>query len=224
MSGLEILGITASIVQVADLGARVSVNLFTFSRTVRGAQKSIQGISEEIAVTSTVLSQLGNELKRMFQGSQNHSQEYHDCCQDIFKQLEHAINTNDQESGASATLTDLKKRLKFTFMEPHIDSLQSKLERFKSSLLVMLNLLIFAGQVRRFVMPSHESLRLLKEQNALLQGLASSDAASLLRERAQEQPSENSKAEAQKCPISTMTSTTKLNRYTSKPPIYAKLL
>lgn len=161
MSGLEIIGIVASIAQIADLGAKLSVKLFTVSRTIKGAQRSIQGISEEIAVTSTVLSQLGTELKKDVQGDLYSAEAITTTkgimagCRDIFKQLERAISTDGPGApggGPSATLTDLKKRLKFTFMESQIDGLRSKLERFKSSLLVMLNLLIFAGQIRRFVL------------------------------------------------------------------------
>jgi hypothetical protein len=165
MFGLEIIGIAASIVQIAELGAKLSVKLFTVSRTIKGAQRSIQGISEEIAVTSTVLRQLGTELEKDVQGDLYSTEAITTTkgimagCQDIFKQLNRAISTDGQDApggggaatGPSATLTDLKKRLKFTFMESQIDGMRGKLERFKSSLLVMLNLLIFAGQIRRLV-------------------------------------------------------------------------
>lgn len=164
MSGLEVLAIAASVLQIADLGARLSVKLFTVSRSVKGAERAIQSVSQEIAVTSTVLGQLGNELKKDEQGELYSTEAISttngiiDGCRGVFEELERALGGKNgsgdegkDEGGGSTTFADLKKRLRFTFMESQIDGLRSKLERFKSSLLVMLNLLIFAGQIRRYV-------------------------------------------------------------------------
>jgi hypothetical protein len=40
-------------------------------------------------------------------------------------------------------------RLKFSFLEPQVDLLRSNLERPKSSLAVMLNVMIFTEQLRK---------------------------------------------------------------------------
>jgi hypothetical protein len=58
MSGLEILGIAASVLQIAELGGRLSVKLFTFGRKIKNADKHIDGISQDIAATGAVLQQL----------------------------------------------------------------------------------------------------------------------------------------------------------------------
>ena len=64
MSGLEILGFTAGVIQIADTGAKLSVKLFTFSQSVKNAPKNINTISQEVAVASTVLHRLELELKK----------------------------------------------------------------------------------------------------------------------------------------------------------------
>ena len=64
MSEIEILGIAASVINVADLGGKLSVTFFTFARKIKNADKSISSISRDIAATGAVLHQLGNELKR----------------------------------------------------------------------------------------------------------------------------------------------------------------
>ncbi len=64
MSGIEIIGIAASILQLADLGGRLSVKLFTFSRKIKTADKSIASMSAESAQTGSILRQLGNELQK----------------------------------------------------------------------------------------------------------------------------------------------------------------
>jgi hypothetical protein len=64
MSGLEILGIAASVLQIAELGGRLSVKHFTFSRKIKNADKNIDSQSQDIAATGAVLLQLGNTLKK----------------------------------------------------------------------------------------------------------------------------------------------------------------
>jgi hypothetical protein len=58
MSGVEVLGIAASVLQIADLGAKVSVKLFGFARKVRGAAEKIDLISKEIAATGALLQRM----------------------------------------------------------------------------------------------------------------------------------------------------------------------
>ena len=64
MSGIEILGIAASVLQIADLGGRLSVKVFTFSRKVKNADKNIDDVSRDIAGTGAILQQLGTMLKK----------------------------------------------------------------------------------------------------------------------------------------------------------------
>lgn len=64
MSGVEIIGIAASVVQIADAGARLSSKLFIFTRKVKDADRSIQNISSEIAATGAALRELGDALEQ----------------------------------------------------------------------------------------------------------------------------------------------------------------
>ena len=63
MSGIEILGIAAGVVQIADAGARLSSKLFVFTRKVKNADRSICDISQEIAATGAALRELGEALE-----------------------------------------------------------------------------------------------------------------------------------------------------------------
>lgn len=51
MSGIEIVDIAASVLQLANLGGQLSVKPSTFSRKIKYADKSITSISAEIAQT-----------------------------------------------------------------------------------------------------------------------------------------------------------------------------
>ncbi len=156
MSGVEILGIAASVLQIADLGARLSVNLFTFTRKVKNADKHIDLISQDIAGTGAVLQLLGKELEKD-EGIRlckteaiTHARSLVDDCHKIFKEINDAIDGSGKTGGAGfKMIIGLKQRLKYPFLEPQIDLLKAKLERLKADLMVMLNVLIYGGQLRR---------------------------------------------------------------------------
>ncbi|KAJ5536592.1 hypothetical protein N7513_009778 [Penicillium frequentans] len=63
MPGLEALGVAASIIQVAELGTNLSVQLFSLYRRVKSANDSIQLLSNEVALVSAILRELGDNLK-----------------------------------------------------------------------------------------------------------------------------------------------------------------
>lgn len=154
MSGIEILGVAASVIQIADLGARLSVKLFTFSRKIKSADKSIDSISQEIAATGAVLKQLGNELSKdenvelCSKEALATTKGLVDRCMDVFNDLNSSL---DGHFSSNSIVAGWKQRLKFPFLEDQIQLLRANLERLKSSLLVMLNVLIFAAQARRCV-------------------------------------------------------------------------
>jgi hypothetical protein len=61
MFRIEVLSIAAGVIQLADLGAKLSVKLFAFPRKTKIANRSIEAISKDVAATGAVLQQLGTE-------------------------------------------------------------------------------------------------------------------------------------------------------------------
>jgi len=59
------LGIIASVVQIADLGVRLSLRLYTFGETVASADKSIISIAKDVSLASSVLRELGQTLEKI---------------------------------------------------------------------------------------------------------------------------------------------------------------
>jgi hypothetical protein len=155
MSGIEILGIAASVVQIADLGGKLSVKLFTFSRKIKNADKSIDRVSQDIAATGAILQQLGSELQKdeqlrlCSQEAVSTARNLVDECNKIFVDLNSALDGGKSQTQGSRLVLGWKDRLKFPFLEPQIELLRSNLERLKSSLVVMLNVMIFAEQLRK---------------------------------------------------------------------------
>lgn len=156
MSGLESLGIAASLIQIADAGANLSIRLFTFYRQIKTVNKSIQNLSSDVALTSTIMRQLAENLHRDEQEetrlcSEEAFQTAEDIlgqCRSVFKEIEGAIERSEPESGKSR-LRDITGRVKNALMEPDFNILMGDLERLKSSMLLLLHVIMYAGQVRR---------------------------------------------------------------------------
>ena len=156
MSGIEILGIAASVLQIAELGASLSVKLFTFSRKIKNADKSINSISRDIAATGAILRQLGNELDKdqnlrlCSQEAVSTANALVEECNIIFEELNVALDGGKSQTTGHKLILGWKDRIRFPFLEPQVELLRSNLERLKSSLVVMLNVLIFAEQLRKY--------------------------------------------------------------------------
>jgi uncharacterized membrane protein YqiK len=169
MSGIEILGIAASVIQIADAGARLSSKLFVFTRKVKNADRSIQDISREIAATGAALRGLGEALEQDKYATLGSRHSFHQTtqivadCWEAFTEINETIGgeklvkgddaTNEKVSNAIAKFKQpslsFKQRFKFPFKEPQINMLRSKLESLKSSLMLMLQVLLLAEQVRK---------------------------------------------------------------------------
>jgi hypothetical protein len=155
MFGIEILGIAASVIQIADLGGKLSVKLFTFSRKIKNAHKSIDSISQDITATGAILQRLGTELKKdeqlrlCSQQAVSTARSLVDECDEIFVDLNSALDGGKSQTKGSRLILGWKDRLWFSFLERQIDLLRANLERLKGSLAVMLNVMIFAEQLRK---------------------------------------------------------------------------
>ena len=56
------LGIIASVVQIADVGLRLSIKMYAFGETVASADTSVLSMSKDVSLTSSVLKELGQIL------------------------------------------------------------------------------------------------------------------------------------------------------------------
>jgi hypothetical protein len=69
MSGLEVIGLAASIVQLADLGLRLSHTLYTYVESVRGADKRLQDFAWQVGLTAQIVRDVGTLFEREKQES-----------------------------------------------------------------------------------------------------------------------------------------------------------
>jgi hypothetical protein len=160
MSGLEAVGVVSSIVQIADLGARVALKLCTFCHKVKQAEANIQNLSKDISLTCTVLRQLSDNLKQDGQiqlYSQNAfktAQEILDECGRIFRSIESAMDQDlppfaaSFETKKSNPFLKFSRKLNVVFKEPQLNVLQTNLDSLKNTMLLMLNVIIYTGQLK----------------------------------------------------------------------------
>ncbi|KAJ5365421.1 hypothetical protein N7517_008307 [Penicillium concentricum] len=167
MSGIEIIGIAASIIQVADLGTSLSVKLFSFYRRVKNANETIQLLSNEVALVSAILRELGDSLKggKSSELCSDEAFQTLECvleqCRGVLRQIEKVVDVNDRSS--KSRLQQVTGKFKLVLLEPSLDPLKTDLERLKSTMLLLLNVIMFAGKVRSNDIPNDQEQRALIE-------------------------------------------------------------
>ncbi|KAF7502854.1 hypothetical protein GJ744_004975 [Endocarpon pusillum] len=169
MPETRVPGIASSVLEISDLAAKVSVRLFALSRKVRDAMKPIEALSKDIASTGAVLNQLGHRLKKgedLKVGSSTLVTSVDDLveeCSNMFESIDKALDGNN--TGSKAIL-GLQHYVHVASLEPQLVVLETNLERLKTPLALMLNVLIYAEQLK-----SEEKSPLLKEQQELIRVL-----------------------------------------------------
>lgn len=156
----EAFGIAASIVQIADLGARLSLKLFTFGRQIKGAEQNLESAAKDVGFTCSVLKQLSESLNKEEQAQLYNSEALITArdvakeCEKVFGDLEVVLDDKGlsaaaQEGSLRDKFRKMASKVKYPFIEPQVEFLRSNLDRLKSTLVLMLQVIIYAGQLRR---------------------------------------------------------------------------
>lgn len=151
------IGIIASALQIADIGIRLSLRLYTFGETVASADKSIISISENVSLTSTVLKELGQTLDKdqttriCSPNAVSTADSIVKQCQRIFQEMDHILvkkfaTIKSAEKDRKIKSAQTLERLRWPFIKGKIELLTSDLERQKSTLVLMLNVIALAKQ------------------------------------------------------------------------------
>ena len=124
------LALVASIIQVADMGIRLSLRLYTFGETFASADQTVLNTSKDVSLTSSVLKELGtifeNDKARV--RSDNATKTAKDVVQEchrvfeemdilLLKKVPHLTMGGDVKSRARTML----ERLKWPAMKGKID-------------------------------------------------------------------------------------------------------
>ena len=123
------LGIVASIIQIADVGLRLSLRLYSFGETAASADKAIVGISKDVSLTSSVLQELGEHLKKdrdapiCSENAIKTAEEIGRECLNVFQELDGALEKGLKRLGAggrekSGWISTVKERLRWPLLQP----------------------------------------------------------------------------------------------------------
>ena len=153
------LALIASIVQVADVGLRLSLRLYTFGETVASADRSILTISKDVSLTSSVLQELGNVFdsdsgRIRSDNATRTAKEVVRECSNVFREMDDLLlkkaphlklGCRDKKARAERML----ERLQWPAIKGKIELLNCNLEKMKSTLTLMLNVIIYAQLVSK---------------------------------------------------------------------------
>lgn len=148
------LGLIAAVVQVADVGFRLSEKLYTFGQTVASADESILFISKDISYTCSILRILEHSLRKdhevelYSQNAVNTAETIVKECRDIFREMDRTLSKKISRIGldgsSSRFAVTALERLRWPFLRLRMMVLWGNLGKLKSSLHLMLNVFIYA--------------------------------------------------------------------------------
>ena len=150
------LGAIASIIQIADVGLKLSIKLYDFAGTVASADKAIASISRDVKLTSTVLKDLGETLEKdkdsciVNENAVQTASGIVEECLEVFREMDNIflkrtplLRQNDEGNQAPRG-KKMMERLWWPYIQSKVLLLRSNLERLKSTLLLMLNVITYA--------------------------------------------------------------------------------
>ena len=167
------IGLIASVLQVADIGARLSVKIYALCHAAVNADESITFISKDISHISAILGELGRCLEKDQEAqlcSENAIRTTRTIvieCRIVFEKIDQALMDKMARMGLSGRPGQpelaILERSTWPFLQPSLELLWNKLDKLKSTLLLMLNVIIFARLVaEKYVyLPSFSTKSLL---------------------------------------------------------------
>jgi hypothetical protein len=138
------IGIIASIIQVTGAGLALSKTLYQYADSVSGAENRVKNIAKEVELTSFVIEELGHIFKQeqtptlLSKNAIKTADEALRECSSVFTELDAALKK---------TKKNALGRFKFPFRETKIELLRSHIDKLKSTLQLLLQVLTHAHMV-----------------------------------------------------------------------------
>ncbi|KAK8202745.1 hypothetical protein IWZ01DRAFT_111047, partial [Phyllosticta capitalensis] len=136
----EVLGVVASAVQVADLGFRLSKNIYAYAEALTTADIRVTHLGRDVKLTSTAIKELGKVFEDakvqalLKDEALSAATEAMDACNNIFKSMQSAL----EKSNSS------KLKLSWPFRQLKIEVLNTDLDRLKCTLMLLMKVLLYA--------------------------------------------------------------------------------
>ena len=153
----------ATILENAHAGSKLSTSLYTFSETVATASNEIKTLARDVSLTSAILAQLRQTLieedasdsSKLSSSNADHTAQdvLNECAavftdiDDVLTKATESISRRWPKKGGKVSLS-LADRPKWPFLQPRMALLRGNLERLKATLVLMVNVLGYARDLR----------------------------------------------------------------------------
>ena len=151
---LEPFSIATGALQVASAGIKLAETLYTYIHSVRKAEKQLKPIADHVKLTLIVLENVGALLKKD-QTRQLYTKDLLGSTQDtlsgyegVFNDLDKFIHTLVKPDKPGSFSLSTSAKLAWSFRQRELDVLQAHLERFKSSLDLVLGVLNLVSSMK----------------------------------------------------------------------------
>ncbi|CAN9453804.1 unnamed protein product [Alternaria alternata] len=151
----EVVGLAASIIQIAGAGAKLSVTLYNFTSSAARADQDIRDIADDVELTSNALESVG----KVFESEDTKSiiskkavQDAHNIikkCQGVFDELSEMVEKRRKTGKDGKKTLSMMGKLAWPMKEQRVELHRKRLESLKNSLVLLLHVLQLAqGQSR----------------------------------------------------------------------------
>lgn len=136
------------------LTVQPSTALYTYVGSAARADQDITDIAGDVALTANVLDCVGNVFKEddakciISKAAVRDASSIIQRCEEVFKEIDHLVEKRRKVTKDGKKTTTLGK-LMWPMKEPRVELLRRRLDSLKTSLLVLLEVLRFAGERAR---------------------------------------------------------------------------
>jgi hypothetical protein len=151
----EILGVVASIVQIAGTAAKLSSALYNFTHSAVRADQDIIGIASDVELTSNALESVGKVFETESTKSIIAQKAIRDAksiikqCDTVFADISELVEKRRKLSQDGKKTLSVMGKMSWPLKEQRVELYRKRLESLKSSLVLLLHVLQLAqGQAR----------------------------------------------------------------------------
>jgi hypothetical protein len=146
----EVLGLAASIIQVAGAGAKLSVALYNFTNSAARADQDIRDIADDVELTSNALETVGKVFesedaksivsKKAIQDANNIIKK----CQGVFDEVSEMVEKRMRIGRDGKKSLSMMGKLAWPMKEQRVELNRRRLESLKNSLMLLFHVLQLA--------------------------------------------------------------------------------
>jgi hypothetical protein len=154
----EVLGLVASIVQLAGAGAKLSSALYNYTTSAVRAEQDITDIAGDVELTSNALESVGKVFETEYAQSIVSKKAIQDAnniikrCKTVFNDITELVEKRQKVGKDGKKGLNMMGKLSYPFKEQRVELHRRRLESLKNSLVLLLHVLQLAqGQARGYV-------------------------------------------------------------------------